>query len=203
MAATKKKTTRTSNRRRIPDEIWEELRKLYETGDYSQDQLAAYMKARGYPVSQARISQRVTADNWIKGAELERLRKEEYDKIADRFGESTRKMLEQHAQTGKMIQLHVVQHFHAANEKRKTDPGHVIPAVILRMLSATAKEAQEIEARAVGWDYRTGRLFAYSGEQEAVEQQAPKMIFEEYSASEIDQLQTNAEREFRGETGDD
>lgn len=151
--------------RRSAEEVrkfWEELRGLYEQGGYSQRDLINYARLRGFRVSQSTISRKAMEESWIKGTTREEIQRKVEEALREKIGEELGKMLKRHRELANAAQFEVIKHFERANEVRKIDPKHVIPAALLRQLISGLHEAIDLEARALGFDYRSGRPFSLS-----------------------------------------
>lgn len=150
----------------LTDEFWEELKALYEGAGYSQRDVVNYARTRGVVISQAAICRRATDHGWVKGSKKAEIREAVFDEIREQVGEGFRKMLEQHANQSLTLEMEILQHFRSAQETRKVDPDYKIPAVTLNQLGATLRGAQEMRARAMGFNYREGRPFKVEDENE-------------------------------------
>ncbi|KAA0573488.1 hypothetical protein [Azospirillum sp. Sh1] len=154
----KKKLLRRGSK--IPDHIWAELREMYESGNYSQADLVRYAKSRGFGISQPGICKRIGKEEWVKGAKAEEIRRKAQEEMVSAIGENLRSMLDRHSQQALALQHEALQHFNFANTQRRSgNPDYLIPAALLRQIGATINEAQLMEARARGFDYREGKPF--------------------------------------------
>lgn len=190
---------------KIPASLWDELRELWEGGDYQQRELADYAKSRGYPISQSRISDYGTTHGWVKNSRLKELRDEAASAVADRMGVELRDMLGRHSRYAKAMQEIALRHVGLAADQMRKDPSYKMPPNIMRSVLGTLRDAAEMEARAMGFDYNTGRPFAFDKNNPAGEGDvpAPVMRIEEYTAAELAEIEAQAEREHKGTTDDE
>lgn len=143
----------------LTEEFWAELKALYESASYSQRDLVNYAKGRGIVISQAAISRRAVDDGWVKGHKAAEIRAQVLDEVKGSLGEHLRKMLDRHHQQAMSLEMEHIQHLRVAEQNRRSDPNYVIPAALLRQLTASFAQAQELSARSLGWDYRSGKPF--------------------------------------------
>lgn len=170
-------------RGRVPEWLWIELREFYESQDYSQRDLAEYAASRGYPINQSRISQKAIEQGWVKGAIYKNLEEQALINIQNRMGEETAQMLDRHGKQSTLLINEGLHHIRVAQERRKTDPNHVIPVYMLRSLTSMLNEAQRMEARARGFNLHTGLPYAWETN-DTVVQDAPEMVIRTLTAAE-------------------
>ena len=68
-------------------------------------------------------------------------------------------MLDQHQNESAALRAEVLLHLGAAAKARQNNPAHVIPPTQLATITQTLKTAQEMQARALGFNYRDGKPF--------------------------------------------
>jgi hypothetical protein len=176
-----------ARRLNIPKEIWADVRKLYETENYSQRDLVAYMAARGWKVAQSKIAQVAIDERWVKGAILEQLRADVHTEIAERFGDDVRRFLSTAAGQARLLAREAIAILAKANEARKIDPMHTMNPITLRTLSSVLKETQEMEARAIGFDIDRGRPMAWSPDEANKVEKEPEgqIVVRQFSEDEL------------------
>lgn len=140
-------------------EMWIELRTLYETGDYSQRQLVAYAKARGVNISQTAIQRRISNEGWVKGSRLAEVREDILAEIQKGIGQTFTEFLELQAKKANLLDKEAILHFQRASEIRNKDPDYVIPAVTLRILGNVMDIAAQLKGRAIGFDLYRGKPY--------------------------------------------
>lgn len=200
-AAKKQVQQENAKRGRYPDWLWNEMRDLYEGPvDYTQRDLSAFAKAKGFNVSQPTICTRIASEGWVRGSKVAQLREEMEEALQDRFGKPIRDMLQRHQAAAIVAQNTAARHLQLAMNKMQKDPDHAMPVNTMRTVIAALDQAQLMEARAIGWDYRAGMPFAHQqndADEGAVA--APRMVIAEMTASEIEATQAAAEAEHKGE----
>lgn len=196
--ATPPKKAKTRRRSVITSNIWEELRALYEGGNYSQRHLMDYAAAKGIRISQSAISRRAMQEGWVKNSKIEELRAELQNRAKEIFGETIAKMLGQHASGARMIAAEVFLHFKVAAENRKLPGGasYVIPPSQLSLLTETLNKAQQMEARALGFDFRTGKTVREANAEDS-QPEVAELKVRVYTPQEEEEIQR------RVEAGDD
>jgi hypothetical protein len=184
-------------RSKMPPEMWVEIKTLYEAGTYSQSDLVAFCKGRGFHITQSGISRRCMDEGWVRGREREKISQEVYAKIQAEKGELVIKMLGQHRDESRMIRAEGLQHFKRAAESRKVDPMYVMPVQQLATLAQLMKEAQNMESRALGFNYKEGRPFKGDDEDEA---QKPTVLeIRDMTDEQVAEARARAERAAKGE----
>lgn len=155
----KKKRGIRGRKSTITESFWQELRGLYESGDYSQRELATYAAARGINLSQSLVASKACNQGWVKGSRAQDIRDEVHKQLKDQVGAGISKMLETHRGQSLALQAEGMHHLRFAAEQRKTDPAYLIPAALYRQIVSALNESQVMEARAMGFDIRSGRPF--------------------------------------------
>jgi hypothetical protein len=184
-------------RAKMPSEMWSEIRTLYESGTYTQKDLVNFCKGRGFRITQPAISRRCMDEGWVRGKEREKLKAEIYAAIAIEKGEAVIKMLNLHRRQAQMLSAEALFHFQKVTELRKLDPQHVIPAQQLATLTVIFKEAQNMESRALGFNYKEGRPFKTDDEEAA---EKPTILeIREMSPEQAAEIREAAEKRARGE----
>jgi hypothetical protein len=184
-------------RAKISIEMWAEIRTLYESGTYTQKDLVNFCKGRGFSITQPAISRRCMDEGWVRGKERDRLLAEVYAKIANEKGEAVIKMLNLHRRQAQMLSAEALYHFQRVTELRKLDPNHVMPVVALATLTQIFKETQNMESRALGFNYKEGRPFKTDDEEAA---EKPTVLeIREMSPEMAAQIREAAEKRARGE----
>jgi hypothetical protein len=184
-------------RSKMPPEMWIEIKTLYETGSYSQSDLVAFCKGRGFRIGQPAISRRCMDEGWVRGREREKISKEIYDKIQAEKGEHVIKMLNLHRGQSEMVLAEAMFYFRKSAETRKLDPMHTIPAVQLATLTQVIKDGQSMQARALGFNYKEGRPFRGDDEDEA---QKPTVLeIRDMTDDQVAEARAKAERAAKGE----
>lgn len=176
----------------VTNEFWIELRALYEGGNYTQRQLSDYAHSRGINLSQSRIARRAIDEGWIKGASLERLREEIHQEITKRVGDEIRSMLERHTNQARVIQAEATQHFKRVAEQRKLDPTYVMPPQMLATITQVVNVGQQLEAQALGWDQKHGKVFD-SDQKDDAENRVPELGVKVYSDEEEEEIRRKSE----------
>lgn len=155
--------------------IWVELKLLYETSGYTQRQLADYAKAKGYRLSQSGISRHAIQSNWVKNSKVEEIEQDIKSRIIGNVGDTIAKMHELHVETAKILQNEAMMHIKVVNERRKIDPNSLITPSALGTLAEVFMKAQNMHARALGFDYYTGKTFKEKNQDESGEIQRMKI----------------------------
>ncbi|OUR77761.1 hypothetical protein A9Q83_09590 [Alphaproteobacteria bacterium 46_93_T64] len=170
-SASTKKVKNQNRPQTMTIEVWEEIRLMYETGNYTQRQLAKYVTAKGFSCYQGNIARRADKYNWIKGSLRDEIRAEVLKEYKQTMGEQLVDMLLQHTSVARMMQAEVLRHFHKLADERKIDKNRVLPPNQLATLVTTAKTLQDMEARSFGWNYKEGK--PYSGADDDVAEELP------------------------------
>lgn len=186
-------TTKT-RKNSAPEAFWIEIRAMYETGNYTQRDLEAYAKSRGYSISQSRISSRAVRENWVKGAIREEIEKAVTEKVRDKIGAAIVDMLEMHVKQSQAIQMEAMVHFQKAQEERKKDKTYTMAPNTLATLTASIDRSQVMNARALGWDYKEGKPFRPEDDEDE-QKRVPDLRVRRMSEVE--------EEKLRGATEDD
>ena len=171
--------------------IWEELRTQYEGGEYSQRELSNYAKAKGFTVSQSRIAMMAIENSWVKGAIRENIRETVLEELKEKMVVEIRSMLERHSVAASVSQAEALAHFRHAAEMRKVDPTFKIPPSQLSTLTQTLRDAQFMEARAKGWNYKEGKPFEVDSE--LGKQELPSMTIKVMTVEEEEILRSGGD----------
>lgn len=151
--------------------IWDEIKRMYELGTYSQKQLAAYAKAQGYRLSQSSVSRRALQEEWMTVAMRERIAKEEKEKALEDLGDDLTAMLARHRQLAQVVTYEVNLIIKKNAKARETDPTFTMPPQAIATLAETIGKLTKIEARAAGFNYDTGTTFAAVTKSKETQQQ--------------------------------
>lgn len=201
----KRKTTSSkaskiaNNSKTMTLEIWEEIRVMYETGNYTQRELAEYARSQGFSCYQPNIARRADNQNWVKGSLRDEIREEARKEIRQVMGEQLVDMLQQHLGVARMMQVEVIQHIKKLADERKTDKSRVLPVNQLATLATTLKTLQDLEARSLGWNYKDGRPFGVDDDD--AEEELPVLtvrVMTEEEEQEIRELGAKRLEEMNG-----
>jgi len=173
-------------------EVWEEIKLMYETGNYTQRQLAEHAKSKGFSCYQTNIARRAEKYNWVKGSLRDEIREEVLKEYKQTMGGQLVDMLLQHTSVARMMQAEVLRHFQKLAEDRKVDKNRVLSANQLATLVNTAKTLQDMEARSFGWNYKEGK--PYSGDNEDVVEELPVLRVEVMTEEEEQEIREQGER---------
>lgn len=206
--ATKKKVVLKGHGKRgrpshVTEEFWTELRAFYEGGSYTQRQLADYARTRGIVLSQPSIARRAMEEGWVKGKAKKEIEQAVLQELRERVGDTLGKMLERHAEGARVAQSEIYAHFRAVQAKRaaavkatgiaSAGDEIVIGAALLRQLVSGLHEAEVMEAKALGFNYKTGKPFAADMGDD--EQQPTRLTVRSLTAEEEEEIRRNAEKD--------
>lgn len=167
--ARKKAKYKRPKRKKIPDELWEEMKVQYETGSYSQRALVNYAKAKGYSITQSAISAHAINNNWVKGAIRDEIRDRIMEDVRKKIGNEIADMLDLHTKQARLIQSEAMRYFVHAESMRANPatPDYKMPVNQIATIAATLDRAQDMHARAMGWNYKEGRPFKHEDDDDA------------------------------------
>lgn len=194
--ATPKTKPKTKKATEVPEDVWIELQAQYESGTYSQRDIANLAKSKGYTISQSTISRRIIEGNWVKGSVREEITKRVIEKHVDVIGQRLSDMLENHRKLSVALISECVVHLAKAKKRRESDPEYSIAPAALATLTTTMERAMAMEAKAVGWNYREGRPFT-PDDNEDEESQVESMRVEVMTQEDVEAIQKAHEAEAK------
>lgn len=146
-----------TKKKRLSEELWAELKGLYESGTYSFRQLVDYTKSRGFVVSAQTIQRRSAVEGWIKGSVVEEIRESIVKESKEKIGKAILDMLALHKQQSNALMAEAMRTLANAEKKRTKADDYVLPAATLVSITNVLGKAQEMQARALGWDLKEGK----------------------------------------------
>jgi hypothetical protein len=186
----------------VSKEIWSEVQVMYEGGNYSQRELVDYCKSRGLNVSQSRIARKAAAEGWIKGSKLQEIREAILDDFRKKAGDRISTMLDTHSKMSTAVLNECVMHFKQAQEMRAKDPNFVMSTGNLRNLTEIMRCAKEMEARELGFDYKTGKTVKDNDVESEADKPTPLSI-RTMTPEEAKAHRDRAEKEFGAPKSED
>lgn len=187
---------KSSTRRVIPQKLWAEVKRLFASEKDGGQDLVAFLARRGHAVTQAQIDRKAKAEGWISGARVREIRQAAEAALAERLCEEVRGRLSTWEGQARLIAREANLILRFTQQQRTTDPSRSMNAKTLRTVATTLSLAQEMEARAIGFDIFRGLPFSHIEPDVTETPQQNTVIIREYTEDEIEKVRRDAEEAF-------